>query len=197
MESITNIEFNESEGVYFLIDGKISGDMKIKSTIDGSHEINFESPENAPLQFSMDGENYDLRIIEKSGDNSYTANLNGKKYSIRLLKLDPEKKEVLLKINGNTIAVHQEDQYDILLKSMGMGAGAVKKINDLKAPMPGVVLDVKVSEGQAVKKDEPIVVLEAMKMENLLKSPIDGIIKSVEIKKGDTVDKNRVLVHFE
>jgi biotin carboxyl carrier protein len=58
-------------------------------------------------------------------------------------------------------------------------------------------LDVKVNIGQIIKKDDPIVVLEAMKMENLLKSPIDGVIKSVEIAKGDTVEKSRVLVTFE
>lgn len=171
--------------------------MKIKSTIDGSREINFESSDRNPLSFSHENINYQFKVIDHVSNDHLIVDLNGKKYEVKLLSLDPIKKEALIKINGRAIHISQEDQYDSLLKSMGMGAGAIKKINDLKAPMPGVVLDVKVIIGQEVKKDEPIVVLEAMKMENLLKSPIDGVIKSIEIAKGDTVDKNKVLVNFE
>ena len=78
-----------------------------------------------------------------------------------------------------------------------MDAASIKKVNELKAPMPGVVVDIMVGIGDAVVKDDPLVVLEAMKMENMLKSPSDGVISSINIKKGDTVEKNRVLVNFE
>lgn len=171
--------------------------MEVKSTIDGNKEIQFEIVENT-LKYAFSGENNEIRIIERSEDfRNLILDNKGKKYEIRVLKTDNEKKELILKINGQAMSLKLEDEYDNLLKSMGMGAGAVKKINDLKAPMPGVVLDVKVAAGQEVKKDEPIVVLEAMKMENLLKSPIDGVIKSIEVSKGDTVEKNKVLVNFE
>jgi biotin carboxyl carrier protein len=70
------------------------------------------------------------------------------------------------------------------------------KVNEIKAPMPGLVLDVRVSEGEAVKKGDAIIVLEAMKMENIIKSPTDGIIKKISVKKGVAVEKNQVLIHF-
>ncbi len=62
--------------------------------------------------------------------------------------------------------------------------------------MPGLVLDLRVNEGESVKKGDPILVLEAMKMENIIKSPIDGTIKKINVKKGLAVEKNQVLVHF-
>ena len=63
--------------------------------------------------------------------------------------------------------------------------------------MPGVVVDIVVGVGDSVVKDDPLVVLEAMKMENMLKSPSDGVVKSINIKKGDTVEKNRILINFD
>ena len=62
--------------------------------------------------------------------------------------------------------------------------------------MPGLVLDIRVVEGDAVKKGDPILVLEAMKMENIIKSPTDGIVKKINVKKGVAVEKSQVLIHF-
>ena len=71
-----------------------------------------------------------------------------------------------------------------------------KKISDLKAPMPGLVVEVAVVDGQEVSKGDRLVVLEAMKMENILKAPADAIIKKVNVKKGSTVEKNEMLILF-
>jgi biotin carboxyl carrier protein len=83
-----------------------------------------------------------------------------------------------------------------LLKSLGFDDLNAKKVNEIKAPMPGLVLDVRVSEGDTVKKGDAILVLEAMKMENIIKSPTDGIIKKINVKKGVAVEKNQVLINF-
>lgn len=61
------------------------------------------------------------------------------------------------------------------------------------APMPGTILDVKVSAGQAVKKGDVICVLEAMKMENDIPAPADGVIASINVQKGASVAANDVL----
>ena len=87
-----------------------------------------------------------------------------------------------------------KDQYDDLLKSLGIDAGATKKINDIKAPMPGLVLKVLVKDGDVIKKGDNILVLEAMKMENSIKAPADATIKSVKIIAGDKVEKNQVMI---
>ncbi len=66
--------------------------------------------------------------------------------------------------------------------------------NSVTAPMPGTILDVKVSVGQAVKKGDVICVLEAMKMENDIPAPCDGTVASVNVQKGASVAANDVIV---
>jgi biotin carboxyl carrier protein len=70
------------------------------------------------------------------------------------------------------------------------------KVSEIKAPMPGMVLKIFVSEGMEVKKDENLFVLEAMKMENIIKSPADVTVNSIKIKPGDKVEKGQVLMMF-
>ncbi len=62
------------------------------------------------------------------------------------------------------------------------------------APMPGTILDVKVSVGQAIKKGDVICVLEAMKMENDIPSPADGTVASINVQKGSNVNANDVII---
>ena len=63
----------------------------------------------------------------------------------------------------------------------------------VKAPMPGTILDVKVQNGQAVKKGDVLVVLEAMKMENEIMAPCDGTVVSVSVRKGDSVETQALI----
>lgn len=64
----------------------------------------------------------------------------------------------------------------------------------IKAPMPGLIVDVPVQAGQVVKKGQTVVILESMKMENELKSPREGTVHRIEVAKGDSVEQNKVLV---
>ena len=80
---------------------------------------------------------------------------------------------------------------------MGLSVGNSQKIKEVKAPMPGLVLDILVETNQTISKGDALLILEAMKMENVLKAEGDGIIKSIEVSKGAAVDKGQVIIEMQ
>jgi len=170
--------------------------MKVSAKINNNTSVEFIPDAKNPLQGKLGNGKFEIEIVNKK-DNELLISSGGKKHVARLLAIDSESKIITLKIDGDRFEVKLTDEYDALLYSLGMDAASTKKVNELKAPMPGVVIDIVVRVGDAVVKDDPLVVLEAMKMENMLKSPSDGVVSAINIKKGDTVEKNRVLVNFE
>ncbi|MBL4623710.1 MAG: acetyl-CoA carboxylase biotin carboxyl carrier protein subunit [Flavobacteriales bacterium] len=122
---------------------------------------------------------------------------NNKTYTADVLKANYETKTFTIKVNGSKYEIEVKDRMDELLKEMGMEGAAEQKITDIKAPMPGLVLDILVELGQVVSKGEAVLILEAMRMENIIKSPADGTVKSIDINKGNAVEKNEILVNFE
>jgi biotin carboxyl carrier protein len=79
---------------------------------------------------------------------------------------------------------------------MGMNSLVSGILKEIKAPMPGLILDLKVAPGDLVKKGDVVLILEAMKMENSIKSPGDGIVKAVNVSLKQSVEKNQVLIQF-
>jgi biotin carboxyl carrier protein len=120
-----------------------------------------------------------------------------KSYRSELVSQDVVTKQMVVKINGRLYDVSLEDSFDILLQKMGMVAGQGKIALEVKAPMPGLVLNVTIAIGQHIKKGDSLLVLEAMKMENMLKSGTEGIVKRILVAKGDKVEKNQILIELE
>ena len=79
---------------------------------------------------------------------------------------------------------------------MGFSLGSAKNITAITAPMPGLILDIRVKEGDQVSEDTPLLILEAMKMENVITSPREGMVKSISVKVGQTVDKKQLLITY-
>ena len=79
---------------------------------------------------------------------------------------------------------------------MGMGVQSQAGADKLKAPMPGMVLAIHAQPGATVSKGDPLIVLEAMKMENILKAPQDGVIEAIQAKVGHPVEKGAVLLTY-
>ena len=77
------------------------------------------------------------------------------------------------------------------------GEGAANNNPELETPMAGKVIEVMVSVGQSVEVDDPVVVVEAMKMENVLKAHRGGVIGGVRVAAGDTVDVGDVLLMID
>ena len=123
--------------------------------------------------------------------------LDGKSMNVELVQVNAATKQFTVKVNNRLYDLQLSDRYDALLKSLGMESAGVKKMKDIKAPMPGMVLNILVQAGDMVEKDTPILILEAMKMENVIKSPTQAVVKKVYAIKGVAVEKNAVLIEFE
>lgn len=130
------------------------------------------------------------------GPNRFHIIQNHQSYTAEVVKSDYTAKIITLKINGISYEIAIQDRFDLLLDKLGMSQANAKKINEVKAPMPGLILDIKVTVGQEVKKGDPIIILEAMKMENILKSPGDGIVKAIKVTTRQNVEKNQVILEF-
>ncbi len=137
----------------------------------------------------------DWDFIHISGGH-YHILYNNKSYRAELVKVDHSIKTVTLKINGNNHTVKLKDRFDLLLEKMGISNTSSNKLNHIKAPMPGLIIDLKVTIGDEVKTGDSLLILEAMKMENILKSPGDGKVKNVSVTIGESVEKGQVLIEF-
>lgn len=134
--------------------------------------------------------------VSALGDGRYHVLHNGNSYNAELVSADYAAKNFVLKINGQRVELQAKDRFDQLLDRMGLSSTAATKVNELKAPMPGLIVDIRVQPGATVQKGDPLLVLEAMKMENILKAPADGTISSIKVELRANVTKGQVLVQF-
>lgn len=122
---------------------------------------------------------------------------NGRAHRAELIEADYFAHTYTIKVDGTKYTIHISDQYERLIKQLGLTVGGSQKQNTVKAPMPGLVLNVMVSPGQAVHKGDTLLILEAMKMENVIKAVGDGVVKSVAVEKGMAVEKGHLLLEME
>lgn len=134
--------------------------------------------------------------ISKVSEFHYNIISNGKSFNAELVNADYQQKILTLKIEDQVFEMSVKDKMDLLLEKMGISAQVSTAIAEVKAPMPGLILDILVEAGQTIEKGDQLMILEAMKMENVLKAQGEGTITSVEVSKGDSVEKNQVLLKF-
>ena len=158
---------------------------------------NYKVKVNNSLDFNLtDGEIKALDIVDTNNSKFHILQ-NNTPFNGTIIKSDFNRKKYTIAINNNHYEVAIVDELDALIAKMGFEIGKTKKVNVIKAPMPGLVLDINVKVGDTVKEDETLLILEAMKMENSITSPRDGIIDSISVNKGDAIDKGTLLIKFK
>ena len=158
---------------------------------DKSHEIELDNQ-----QIKIDGKPTEIDLV-KLLDNKFHILQNHKSYSIEIIHADYNLKRFSIKVNNNIYDLNLQTELDILLDKMGMSATSDEKMDNVKAPMPGLVLDILVEAGQSVNKGDNLLILEAMKMENIIKASGNGVVKNININKKDAVEKNQILIEME
>ena len=142
------------------------------------------------------GSDESFRILEDRGDH-YIAEYKNTIYNISVESFDPNSKSYTLSVNDVPIQLALKNGLDQLIDQLGLKSKKEEDVSQVLAPMPGLVIDVSVSVGDEVQKDDPLLVLEAMKMENVLKSKGSGIVKKIHVNKQDKVEKAQLLIEFE
>ncbi|WP_025739543.1 acetyl-CoA carboxylase biotin carboxyl carrier protein subunit [Aquimarina pacifica] len=163
----------------------MSSIYKVKVNANTDHEF-----EITPEEISK------IDVITNSDMTSHIL-VNDKSYTTKIIASDLDTKKYEVKVNNTSYHVSIANELDIRIAAMGFSVGASKKIEAINAPMPGLLLDIQVEIGQEVKENDPLLILEAMKMENVILSPRNGIIKSIRAAQSEAVEKGQLLIEFE
>ncbi len=161
----------------------------IKVTVNGNKEFSVEGT-------SLDGNSIDWDMIEVR-DNTFHIIKGSKGFNATLVSFNSEEKTMTLNVNGNDYEISIKDKNDLLLQQLGITSKSSSAIQYIKAPMPGLIINVSVNVGDEAKKGDLLLILEAMKMENAIKSPRDGKIKKINVQLKQPVEKNQVMLEFE
>jgi biotin carboxyl carrier protein len=134
--------------------------------------------------------------IVKNANASFMVQVDGNQVLADLVSIDEDNKEVKVKIDQQLYTVNVQEPADLLLQKVGVSIVTEKKITNLKSAMPGLVLEILVAEGQAVKKGDVLLIVEAMKMENLFKASADLTIDKIKIAEKQIIEKGQELITF-
>lgn len=111
-----------------------------------------------------------------------------------------------VQINGNTVSFQHKghfyqytvkDEMAILMEKMGFKDSSASSAGSIVAPMPGKIVKLLIEVGDVVQPGQPVVILEAMKMENELKTTLGGTVKNIIVQPGQSVEKNELLLEIE
>jgi biotin carboxyl carrier protein len=159
--------------------------------IDGDlHEISLnKKDEQFYISLGEESKRADIRGIS---DNVVSLLTGGRSYCIYLAS---DKKQCHIRINGHNFMVEElSDEAEVFA---GEEQDSQEDALFIKAPMPGKVIKIDVKEKQAVRKNQTLAVVEAMKMENEIKSSIEGQVKKINAAPGDLVDPDMILIELE
>jgi len=128
---------------------------------------------NSDHEFKLNASDISNTDIIKLSESKHHVLHNNKSIITEIITSNFNLKSYEVKVNNNTYNININNDLDNLIKEMGFEVGSSKLVNEIKAPMPGLILDILVEISQEVKEDDALLILEAMKMETTITSPRD------------------------
>lgn len=152
-------------------------------------------------RYVIDGQD----VLNKEGvssiewiDNTYfTIHFLGKKFHGEVIEEAIEDQKLTVKVNHRTFEIQKKRPIDEIIHALGLDKKTIKKLHQLKSPMPGRILHFNVNVGDVVNVGTPLLTLEAMKMENVIKAEGEGVVKSILKEKESVVEKDELIIEFE
>jgi len=156
--------------------------------------------------YSIKSENHNFHLEEVNeldsfkvlsmDEHSWKVQFKNKIHECKILSFDPSSKSYTILVDNQKVSFNLMDEVDRTVEEMGMNKVVTPVLDQLKAPMPGLVLNIRVSPGDEIVEGDTLLVLEAMKMENVIKATGEGTVKEIKVGQGDKVDKGQVLIQF-
>lgn len=162
-------------------------------TIENKEPLSVEIEEG---KTSVNGKEVHFEVLRQP-DGGFSILKDGRSHQVYIDSFDVKEKKATFIINNRRYSLSIQEPIDLQLKKMGINMAAARKADSIKAPMPGLVLKMLVQEGQEIKKGDPVLILEAMKMENVFKAPADAKVKTIKVAEGTAVEKGAVLIELE
>ncbi len=160
-------------------------------------ENNYTVKVNNSSEFNFDQDHLNELNAVKEKASVYHILNEHKALTAEVTHKDFDERLYTIRLNNNIYKVKIDTPLDQMIKELGFSVGSSKKQNDIKAPMPGIIIGIEVNEGDCIKEGDTLLILEAMKMENAILSTIDATVKSIKVKAGDKVEKNKLLIELE
>jgi len=154
-------------------------------TIINNQQYEIEVDKDGGVTVNGEARRVDFKALDESLYSIITDN-----QSLQVV-IDEQQGRYSVMLSGRMFEGQVLDERAMLMMSRKGGFSAAS--GEVRSPMPGLIVAVPVTKGQAVTQGETVVILESMKMQNELKSPIDGVVQSIEVEAGSTVDKDALL----
>lgn len=158
----------------------------------GKKKYEFQNPKDLIIKDGKDKEAVEI-VSDKNGFVFITW--KGRKYQVEIT--DKNQNQYEIAVNGVSYSISVESPFSFKRRRYLDKNKVDSKIERIQAPMPGKIIELLVEENQVIKAGEPLLILEAMKMQNEILSNIDGKIKSIHFAPEDTVMKDDVLIEVE
>lgn len=156
----------------------------------------FKVKVNGDIFLEIQDSQQDFSILSLPND-TYHAIIDHESINAKIVTQDFNARTFTVSVFGKLYEVYIGNPLDDLIEKLGLEMKEILRIDELKAPMPGLIIESKVKAGDTVREGDALIILKAMKMENTISSPRDGIIKSVEVAADASVEKDQLLIVFE
>ncbi len=167
--------------------------MKFRTIIEDK-ALDFDLTESSgKLRILHDGKELEADCVALSS-NSFSIILHGKSHFLTLTEKDGGYE---ITVDQCTQFIQVKDETRLLLEKFGFSDSDDRHAGEVKAPIPGLVTSIFVKTGQQVEKNQPLVILEAMKMENEIDSPVAGTVREIHVSDGQSVEKGSLMVTIE
>lgn len=159
-----------------------------------SNNYTFKS-ENHNINSEDIKEKDSFKVLSSEGDN-WVVQFKSKIHHCKIVSFDLHTKKYKIEIDHQLLSFTLQDKVDRRVEAMGMNKVVKPVLDQLKAPMPGLVINIEAQPGDEIEEGDTLLVLEAMKMENVIKAAGSGVVKEIKVVKGEKVDKGQVLIQF-